>query len=401
MTDEGMLVNSLANIAKEIERLERAREVHLKATHGRFNVFTTLLDASDEVRLHTRFLAHLLDPKERHDCGRLFLDLFLEVIKLPELKNQKCQKVITEHYTGDGYIDIYLEFEQATLVIENKINAGDQYKQLERYAQYSRSIKMDCHLFYLTLDGKEPSPVSLGDLKKEDVRLISYGDDIRSWLEQCLRHTYAYVNINQTIQQYVATVNQLSGITLERFDMKEIRNSIIEKPEIIRHFDQIQHAFREVKSDLINNFFLELQHALAERNPTFSDLCPKTWSGDDIKNPATGEPVIWKITENVILEYYSSTGRLTIGVCKEKGTNKSEFNTERKEEFEKIASQCSEAKLNDPRWGVVRWILEGDGCFSNNSFLVDMLKTELRSKKVAECAEKIVQFRSVVAGIIA
>ena len=52
----------------------------MKASHERFNVFTTLLDAHDEVCLHTRFLHCLLDPKSCHDCNSLFLGLFFETL---------------------------------------------------------------------------------------------------------------------------------------------------------------------------------------------------------------------------------------------------------------------------------------------------------------------------------
>ena len=201
--DDDAIIQSLAKIAREIRLKEHAREVQLKATHGRFNVFTTLLDATDEVRLHTRFLAHLLDHKNRHDCERLFLDLFLDVVGLPELRKQECHTVGIEHHTGGrGNIDIYLEFEQAAIVIENKINAGDQEEQLERYAEYARSRREICHIFYLTLDGKKPTSFSLGErLEEKDVKCISYKHDILSWLELCLHQTYSFVSINQNIQQ--------------------------------------------------------------------------------------------------------------------------------------------------------------------------------------------------------
>src|ERR1019366_5156742 len=67
-----------------LELLQEARirtDERARATHGRFNVFTTLLAAHDEVCLHTRFLHCLLDPRGCHDCGSLFLDLFCSMLK--------------------------------------------------------------------------------------------------------------------------------------------------------------------------------------------------------------------------------------------------------------------------------------------------------------------------------
>ena len=42
-----------------------------------FNLFTTLLNKGDEVRLHSRFIASLLNPKGLHYQDSLFLEIFL------------------------------------------------------------------------------------------------------------------------------------------------------------------------------------------------------------------------------------------------------------------------------------------------------------------------------------
>ena len=60
---------------ESIRACERA-----KATHERFNVFTTLQRQEDEVRLHTRFIHYLLNPDGGHDCGALFLNLFFATL---------------------------------------------------------------------------------------------------------------------------------------------------------------------------------------------------------------------------------------------------------------------------------------------------------------------------------
>ena len=42
-----------------------------------FNRFSVLRSSSDEVRLHSRFLAFLLDPKASHNQGAALLNLLL------------------------------------------------------------------------------------------------------------------------------------------------------------------------------------------------------------------------------------------------------------------------------------------------------------------------------------
>jgi hypothetical protein len=82
-------------------------------------------------------------------------------------------------------LDILVETpdNNARLVIENKIYAGDQTNQLKRYANH---IKDKGILLYLTLDGHEASEESLGGLSSDKYICISYEKEIREWLDECL-----------------------------------------------------------------------------------------------------------------------------------------------------------------------------------------------------------------------
>ncbi len=291
------IVRSLAEIAREIGKLEIAREVHLKSTHGRFNLFTTLLDAHDEVRLHTRYLTHLLDPNGSHDCNALFLDLFLGVLGLTELEGEQCLYVSNEHYTGGlGNIDIYMEFETAILVIENKIRAGDQDKQLQRYEEYCRQKEgKTIHLFYLTLNGHPPATTSKGCLSEDDFYLISYETDILEWLELCLQKTYSFVNINQALQQYQALVNRLCGQPMGGRDMEKIKKMILSHPEILGHARQIKKAIEEIEWEPIKEAERKGKEILgAEVKPKIEDwpdanakavrfFCHKKWLFTEVR----------------------------------------------------------------------------------------------------------------------
>ena len=43
-----------------------------------FNIFEIMRMQSDEVHLHSRFIAELLNPKGTHGLGKTYLQLFLE-----------------------------------------------------------------------------------------------------------------------------------------------------------------------------------------------------------------------------------------------------------------------------------------------------------------------------------
>ena len=71
------------------------------------------------------------------------------------------------------------------IAIENKINAKDRDKQLWRYYNTLKEqnyLHRNIHLIYLTLDGRDPSPYSIGDLDPEKITTASYKQLI-PWLE--------------------------------------------------------------------------------------------------------------------------------------------------------------------------------------------------------------------------
>ena len=231
------------------------------ATHGRFNVFTTLLEAHDEVRLHTRFLHCLLDPKGCHDCKDLFLKLFFETLVANPGENQDDLpaefnlppahtnwNVENEAPRGKfGRIDILLEQKNFGIAIENKIYAYEQAKQLARYASYLESRHVPGLVLYLTLDGKA-SNTHAGKIRYIQ---ISYSKHILKWLEKCLRETHDIIPINQVLLQYRAVVLNLTGKDLENH-MKPITEFITDNPDIIRYRKQIDDAIDAVCVNFVN-----------------------------------------------------------------------------------------------------------------------------------------------------
>ena len=60
---------TVISLHKKFKRLQKNQKMR---GLNDFNLFTTLLDKSDEVRLHSRFLHFLLDPTAEHSQGALF-----------------------------------------------------------------------------------------------------------------------------------------------------------------------------------------------------------------------------------------------------------------------------------------------------------------------------------------
>jgi len=273
MNEAPQALGALKALSEQIRELQVRSEERLKAQHGRFNIFTTLLEAHDEVRLHTRFIHELLNPQGTHDCENLFLKLFFETLQeckplqhddsvTPETWDDYCAQnyqVGKEVRKEQGQLDLLLESASHLLVIENKIWAGEQENQVCRYVEYLESKAGTGHVLYLTLDGKAAE----SHQGKPYLR-ISYRDHILDWLERCLLATYDIIPINQVLIQYKQLVKQLTGQHLEVEAMNSIKDFIRKNPAIIDQHASVSDAIEGVKQDLQNEFSRALTKELSE-----------------------------------------------------------------------------------------------------------------------------------------
>ncbi len=259
-------------IAKRLSEAHIRAEERAKVTHERFNVFTTMLKATDEVRLHTRFIHCLLDPKGSHDCGALFLNLFFQTLNespgfdhdgkkstfdVPD-KNLEWT-VHKEAFRADfGQMDILLECKGHGIAIENKIEANEhRIDQLLSYANYleCQSLEVSSLVIYLTLHGKESYTAGGRSYLR-----ISYAEHIMEWLKKCLQATYQIIPINQVLIQYRQVVRQLTNKTLNADSMKEIVKFVRDNPDIIRFRSEIANAAEEA----IRQIWNEIEEAIVQ-----------------------------------------------------------------------------------------------------------------------------------------
>ena len=153
--------------ASELERIENLV--------GRFNVFEAIGFVGQEVK-HSRFLAFLLDPKQTHDLGDLFLKRFLR--KASEATDRASLRPInhdgsldqttvhTEVFTDDGRIDILLlnEVGEWAMIVENKVWTTEHHDQLGRYHRSVKASHPGWRVtgLYLTPFGDTPSHEAYG-----------------------------------------------------------------------------------------------------------------------------------------------------------------------------------------------------------------------------------------------
>ena len=202
--------------------------------------------------MHSAFLVELLNPYGRHDFEAAFLNLFIEKFGLQGNINTKNSITIqAEKAVADGRVDIYLKDEKTNflVLIENKIYASDQGRQLARYYELIKNSGCG-QLFYLTLEGREPSEDSLADLSKGKIRCISYESDIIEWLESCHSAAADYPILRETMKQYIMLLKSLTGQLQDNIMTKEIidimKDNYVESKLIVDNFYRVELFFMEL-----------------------------------------------------------------------------------------------------------------------------------------------------------
>lgn len=156
---------------------------------------------------------------------------FIETLEIDNFDILSC-----EVYKELQNIDILLLNEDSAIIIENKIFAEDQKNQLQRYYDYiSRLGKYsNIYIYYLTLDGKEPSENSIGSLKMEDIKRISYKFEINDWIRNCIEISSTEPLIRETLVQYKNLINELTGGSMNNEEIHEILALISEDHNVIK-----------------------------------------------------------------------------------------------------------------------------------------------------------------------
>ena len=304
-------MNDIINILNQVRIVSRKIKEQRKEKFERgenYNIFYDLGFMSDEVHLHSMFLANLLNPKGSHGQRGKFLEAFLKMLQksFPAISADNLElnianaSVEVEKYIGrqtdseGGRIDIYLTDGKHSIIIENKINASDQHHQMLRYWNYGMSQKGDDTeksfvLIYLTLDGCSPSKDSLGeDLKENDIVCLSYKNDIRGWLDRCVELASRTPLVRETINQYISTIDILTNNVME--DNKELLDILCKEENLDAIYD-IANNKNIVVNRIINEVFIPKLRDLAEsKGLTMGDNCienwmEESWAGASFYNP--------------------------------------------------------------------------------------------------------------------
>ena len=260
------MTNSIKKLLSKLSDMHNAEQDRLQKEEKegeKFNVFSALNMCSDEMRLHSRLLATLFNPKANHGLGNEFLRRFLvTAIKVDDNYITHCNESIAERYVGEvtettgGRIDIILEDGKHGIIIENKIYACDQPNQLLRYHNYGvkQFGENNFKLVYLTLYGNEPTSDSLGGGHFEFIKL-SYAQDILGLLDR-LMTTYPQKRIHRIIEDYITIIKQLTFQDMDTEYQQSIINECIDEKYIDATLELLQLT-KQIGDALIEKYIIK------------------------------------------------------------------------------------------------------------------------------------------------
>lgn len=268
-------VNSFfENIDKFLKKQRKQQQRGL----NNYNILTTVLKKSDEVRLHSRMIFSLLNINGEHYQGSLFLELFLETIKIKGFQLDCNNSVTYKEYKN---IDLYITDQNKHIIIENKIYAIDQHNQINKYVKIinnendNKIESDDLLVIYLTLNRISPTKSSLGDmtingsyLEKDGVKIaryksIHYKNEIINWLDKCRYEVQNLTNLNMSIKQYLDVVKMINNSYKEKImNLSDYLKSDISTFKLALEVNKSLPAARE---EIVNDFFNKVVNILQEK----------------------------------------------------------------------------------------------------------------------------------------
>ena len=282
--------------------LRDKHEALARASGQNFNLFAILDRETDEVHTHSAILAELLNPNGSHGQGAAFARLFAMRFDIDDADIEKAQ-VLREVTVAEGSrADILMVVGGTCVVIENKIYADDQPKQLQRYHEYANGWPKS-KVFYLTLRRDDPSEDSLGDLPLEMVTCISYECDVLAWLDDCIKEVARIPQIREILAHYEVLLRKLTGKSTGelKVDLKKLLENQQGDNYNFELVPDIAEAMTDFSVDKEWRFWQTLKRMLLEPDNGRPWRLKPVDGIEDASNPAK------EVSEEVIRRAHEST----------------------------------------------------------------------------------------------
>lgn len=376
-----MIENSaVSHLLFQAKQVVEYHEKTLKVSGNGFSLIHALDLESDESRFHTRLLGYLLHPKAGHFQGDKFLNLFFKAIGI-NLDSTDDFTVEMEKYIGPvdllnvtgGVIDILVSNRTKGIgfAIEVKIYAGEQPKQLERYANYlnSKFKNKESKVYYLTLEGNQ----SHVDRDFSGYETVSFKEVILEWLENCRIASIDQPIIRESLAQYIANIKRLTNQNFDSNMDKELTEIITLNDSNLSAYFSLIGTQTKIRRLMLERLATNLKKELEEEGE-FEVSFPEDLGA---KHTSIEFRLASNPSEKVLLYWLSEWGVVGIGLLNGK---------EESDEFRiKVYNLLSELRLGKFRGDFKNWVwLINIDSFSGRPNLTSMDWEEFNSKELVK-----------------
>jgi len=300
-------IQRLLNSVNAIFREEKVKKEESLRRGERFNMFQVCGVDHYEV-MHSAIIASFLNPKGNHGQMDIFLKAFMTIVDDKTGIETSSSSVSTEYVTNEGRIDILIEDKNGKgVIIENKIYAADQWKQLKRYDKFSKDKYGEGNytIYYLTLDKHAASGESG---KGINYTCISYKEHILNWIEECIKVSATTPLIRETLIQYSNHIKQLTNQDMGTIN-KEKLVEILKKN--LSEAVNILSLESEIRKEVRRAYILKVLTKVAGKNGYEIDENIEDFI--NMKHDAIisfrniSEPKVSSLNGNFVLKWYGGT----------------------------------------------------------------------------------------------
>lgn len=250
------LIGQVADIVEEYR--SKREQIGLN-----YNVFTLMDIERREEETHEYMIYSILNYRNS-DRRKEFIEQFLISMGIPKSFLREQWTVEREHYTEKhGRLDLFFKpsgHSKKCVVVELKVDAEDQPRQLKRYEDYVRACRyQDYRIIYLTLDGRDPEEQSYeGMVHPEWLMRKSFGEDVLNWLEGCIEICQDKNVDAGFMQQYWILLKKLT----EEDKMGNDVAKLIKSSRELRACLEIEQALHEIKGQILYDFMDAIYHEM-------------------------------------------------------------------------------------------------------------------------------------------
>jgi hypothetical protein len=212
-----------SGLKPKLKRKRLYQEKQALVNSPNFNVYRILGLERRETVTHTPMIAELLDPSGTHGQGMLFLKSFIQKLRtkctlVTNLNLSKSNWTVSSEQPAQGHgifdVMIHSHDRHCLILIENKIDAGEQENQIDRYMTWLNKQQHFLHkyLVFLTPTGREP--ISCGNYSKPV--LFSYNEDLNEIFSKTLPDIKSK-RVRETVNQYIELIRSIHESYNEKY----------------------------------------------------------------------------------------------------------------------------------------------------------------------------------------